>query len=383
MDTIKKNVYKVSTISEYLNIIRDKELKEYIFRGQNEPFYGIEASLFRKYKGSWENDKIYNLEEIKEQYYKRVISRITLDERKNFLAFCQHHGIPTNLVDFSYSPLIALFFACYGKEEVKFKLSELIGRKSLNELQYDESAQSMLIHNLINRLNKDDISEYAEIYLIDKRRLIDITDIMLEGKCKNIFEGIMNNADIQNNIYNKIKCVFPKDKEIAVIWLDRILSCYELNNSTINGIEVFKEKGHDVNIINEYRQLIKKDIQNGIKKLYFYIKNNAFDDVNNNEFYLVQDFYGNLWSKEDNLDDFSDEEYCIICSKIYFELLINILKIFTQYKEKLILNIDIYFIYNCPNIFDRIANQKGLFIYQPYLYYAEDIYNYHIYISSA
>jgi hypothetical protein len=49
-----------------------------------------------------------------EEYYRIIGNNLTDMQRDNFLAFSQHHGIPTNLIDFSYSPLISLFFSCYG-----------------------------------------------------------------------------------------------------------------------------------------------------------------------------------------------------------------------------------------------------------------------------
>lgn len=75
----------------------------------------IKANGFRPYMGGWDSDKIYNIDEISKKYYEQVVSKLTSEEKEYFLAFCQHYGVPTNLIDFSYSPLIALFFSCQGK----------------------------------------------------------------------------------------------------------------------------------------------------------------------------------------------------------------------------------------------------------------------------
>ncbi len=37
-----------------------------------------------------------------------------------YLSILQHFDYPTRLLDVTYDPLIALFFACYSKNEVDF-----------------------------------------------------------------------------------------------------------------------------------------------------------------------------------------------------------------------------------------------------------------------
>lgn len=59
METIR-----VSTVSEYINELEKIEMEKYIFRGQNEPYFGIKANGFRNYLGGWTSDKIYNTDEI-------------------------------------------------------------------------------------------------------------------------------------------------------------------------------------------------------------------------------------------------------------------------------------------------------------------------------
>ena len=62
-------------------------------------------------------------------------------------------------------------------------------------------------------------------------------------------------------------------------------------------------------------------------------------------------------------------------------LLANLVRIFYEVKggnERLILKLKIYFTYKPANLFDRINAQKGLFVYQPYLYSHDYIYNYNV-----
>ncbi|WP_407314836.1 FRG domain-containing protein [Desulfosporosinus sp. SB140] len=61
---------------------------------------------------------------MKNEFRREIFHRLTPDERNNFLVFAQHHGIPTKLIDFTRSPLVAIFFACQHRFIVQIVLNK-------------------------------------------------------------------------------------------------------------------------------------------------------------------------------------------------------------------------------------------------------------------
>ena len=71
----------VNSVSEYIKILEDLGFDNYIYRGQNEPYFGIQANGFRPYLGGWESDKIYNIDKISKEYYQQVVTKLTAEEK--------------------------------------------------------------------------------------------------------------------------------------------------------------------------------------------------------------------------------------------------------------------------------------------------------------
>lgn len=365
--------YKIQSVAEYLSLIEQKELTNYIFRGQNEPYWGIQASGFRPYMGSWSTDRFYDLDQITKDFYNKVNRHLTEEEKRHFLAYSQHHGLPTNLVDFSYSPLIALFFACYGKSSPKFSLEELVNKnayEAIKDLKNNKSTQGMLIHNLINRLEKDYYSPYSQLYLISKEKLIDVTEIMVEYNNKNIFDLIENNGNVQVWLCNELEKKLFKNSDLVTEWLTNIITVYEENKiSVIKGVHQLpplSDEEHK-NDLKKYKMKIKsqKSKNNSIKELFIYLKDQICDEsITHSDMYHME-FYQIECAKIESL-----------AAKIYLALIINMIQVIKNSHLKVWFKLDVYFSYNPPEIFDRISNQKGIFINQPYVYEIDDMYNY-------
>ena len=105
-----------NALTDVLNVISDIAGKVagggYIFRGETQHWQKISSRLYRDYK---------NLIDAGQDV--EAIQRIDLENARRFtretddlaiLAEIQHYGGSTNLIDFTYDYLIALFFACDG-----------------------------------------------------------------------------------------------------------------------------------------------------------------------------------------------------------------------------------------------------------------------------
>lgn len=115
----------VITWEQYKNQVYEMTINEkerFIFRGHSNDVWKLETSLYRAVKAA---EGELELKEFYTNSVKKMQQRIsTLTDTNtlwdidkdifSFLSYLQHHGYPTPLLDFTYSPYIAAFFAAEG-----------------------------------------------------------------------------------------------------------------------------------------------------------------------------------------------------------------------------------------------------------------------------
>lgn len=354
--------YKVKSISEYLSIIESLGMLDFVYRGQNEPYFSIEAGGFRPYMGGWNSDEIVDMDYLHKAFYNRVVGQISEHEKSFFLAFCQHYGIPTNLVDMSYSPLVSLFFACEGKGDPKFSIEDFLGSSSLDDLAEDVSLQKNFIHNLVNQAKKPFYSKYGQVYMIKKERLINITDIVVELNGKNLFDEIIINEKIALMLLDSLTNHFvTMKKNMLIEWVNNLLSVY------CSVCEVYGGEDWNDSIYIE----IKKNILNEVvlqEKEYTRI----FELIRAED--VVSRSLSQLVIETNTL--FNIDRYKLFLAKLYFGLIVKIIKVLKNFPRKINIDLDIYFTYKAPELFNRITSQRSFFIYQPYVFTNDGVYDY-------
>ncbi len=108
-----------------------------LFRGHSNINYSIQPSLFRLpryYKNEY-------------MMYQELVLRcpdefLSCSSHLDFLVEMQHYGLPTRLLDFSFNPLVALYFAC----ENKMNTGEVIVYNVRNsEIVYGKDEKSVIL----------------------------------------------------------------------------------------------------------------------------------------------------------------------------------------------------------------------------------------------
>lgn len=292
----------INSLSEYINEIEKFPSSKFFFRGEPKEYPERTASALRQYKGTFNDTKEYPFSIMLDDFYREVIPVLSNVEHENFIAFAQHHGIPTPLIDVTKSPLVALYFACQSETEGN-----------------------------------------GYVYLFGKN-YIDITKIIQKYPNQNVLEELFVNNE--------------KD----FLSLLPLLEKYYETNSDDFGTNLST-------LFDDYQHYFGRMIDDTEKEL--------LEEINKED--------PDLWMVLHYLKELDDSisldlvNGCSIEVFVYLNLTRRFFRKAYNYGEP------IWWINFLPNLlyrpimrFDRGLNQNGLFLYQSYASYVEEVYNYRV-----
>jgi hypothetical protein len=108
---------RVSSWEEFLKLITDSPYSNWAFRGQRVADWSLDTSLSRYLKNFNVNERAWTEQErrilriFKRKAHQFLDKPPASDDDLQWLALMQHHGAPTRLLDFTWSPYVAAFFA--------------------------------------------------------------------------------------------------------------------------------------------------------------------------------------------------------------------------------------------------------------------------------
>lgn len=164
----------VTTLAEFVRRLEAKTLlnqRTYLYRGHDSPGHTLQPSLFREATQRKHEKTLFR--ELAVVHPTEFDGDVGVLER---LVRMQHYLIPTRLLDVSYNPLVALYFACQGDENEDGEFIRLSARSS--NTKYFDSDTVACLSNLSNlsgteRNNIRSMTSDAELHASNEgRRLL-------------------------------------------------------------------------------------------------------------------------------------------------------------------------------------------------------------------
>lgn len=122
---------------------------QFVFRGQQDSEWRLRTSYDRYWGDASVHDAFF-IERMVSQF-KSGVTRLGLDGppggNLNWLEYARHHGLPAPLLDFTWSPFVALFFAFDGvREEARTPRSAAVYCLNLNQLAKEIARERLQDH---------------------------------------------------------------------------------------------------------------------------------------------------------------------------------------------------------------------------------------------
>jgi hypothetical protein len=264
-------IFEISNWEEYVNNVKELPYREWIFRGQSNSNWPLEPKFKRiieeirkvkEYAGEkkhrlryiYERDMINEFKSKSHLYIKDNPDMLfsKLDETSvdlEWLSIMQHFGAPTRLLDFSFSPFVASFFALIDANEnsTVYALNrEIIERNNLERIStkkyyktlFDTRKDSEYIYPYEPVMKNERLSNQQGLFIVPSSPFNTVDEIVREYK--NLSGRIPCRKYVLNKkmIYSSLKMLKKMNITHESLFSDLSGFCYSLKL-------LFLEKNND------------------------------------------------------------------------------------------------------------------------------------------
>lgn len=378
---------EIKCLSEFIKLLEDESYADMYFRGQprdysqKEPYKdsGIVASCYRKAFKHNTNDDLNNM---LDEYYFNLGHQLNEIDKNNFLAYAQHHGLPTNLIDISSVSLVALYFACektYYDNEHKGASQDRKNDGYVYVIKKDKfinisnQVSSRRIYNFYDELLQEGLYKNGE-----KSTLILFNKILqnyLELDRGNFCEILKKNVIIASDIIISNREHFLEDLSPLIDEFNHFLGEKYVSHSL--HCEIMAEHHLIIPIIKRnikpdlpqsiygYADWLKIIMENILVQLY--PEKSWYSKIKNPS--KEMEFYGQVYDfNYSEIKNIDKSGIMSVCFLTFFIFILDRVCLNETFKMP---NFP-YMLYKPDINFDRIRLQSGHFIYQNALYYTDN-----------